>query len=228
MKKTTVEKHFDKVAGGYDSGKDKYSFYYQNLKKLLSSLIKKDSIVFEIGCGTGDLISYLKPKVGWGMDISSQMIKKAKTKHRLEKNLIFSTSWPKKKDIFASRDGRSEYIFMSDVIEHLENPKETFLKVSRLMKKDTRFVITMANPIWEPMLLIWEWLGWKMPEGKHKRLWKSEIENILREAGLKIEKHDYKLLIPVEIPVITKLLNTYLEKILKRFAFIEYFVVTKE
>jgi ubiquinone/menaquinone biosynthesis C-methylase UbiE len=74
MKKTVVEKHFDKVAGNYDLGKRKYSYYYSNLKKLLGFLIPQNSRVYEIGCGTGDLLVSLKPKVGYGMDVSGQMI----------------------------------------------------------------------------------------------------------------------------------------------------------
>lgn len=217
MKKTAVEKHFDNVAKNYDSGKQKYSYYYFNLKKLLRSQIKPNKKVLEIGCGTGDLLVSLKPSKGYGQDISGEMIKIAQYKHKI-KNISFSTKWP---------EGKYEYIFMSDVIEHIEKPGKEFKKVSKLMTKKSKFIITMANPIWEPMLIFWESRGWKMKEGPHRRINFKEIEKLLRKSDLKVVKHDYTLLVPVEIPLITKFVNNYFERILKPISFMEYCVSVK-
>ena len=67
-----------------------------------------------------------------------------------------------------------------------------------------------------------------MPEGKHKRIKSEEIKMILKKVGLKIIKHDYFLLIPIYIPVVTTLVNKFLEPILKRLSFIEYFLVVRD
>lgn len=218
MSKNIVEKHFDKVAESYDSGKRKYSFYYESLKKLLGSIIPTNKKVFEIGCGTGDLLYSLKPKYGYGMDISQKMVELSKSKYKKNTNLKFSTAWPNEK---------FDYIFMSDVIEHLENPGDVFNNAERLMRKDTVLVNTMANPLWEPLLMFWERRGWKMEEGKHKRISYEEIEANLRGAGLKVVNHDFKLLIPVEIPFITAFINKYLERYFRRLSFVEYLVAVK-
>jgi len=222
MSKTKVEKHFDKVSKNYDFYKEKNSFYYDNLKKLLRSLIPANRSVLEVGCGTGELLASLNPKRGYGMDISSEMIKIAKIKHRRNTNLNFSINYPS-----SINHQPFDCIFMSDVIEHLENPAETFKQISKLMDKNTKYIITMANPIWEPFLMLAEKLGLKMPEGPHTRLTAGNLELIIKNLKLKIIKHDYTLLIPVKIPFITKFANKYLEKPLRRLAFIEYFVVVK-
>lgn len=216
--KSGVEKYFDIVAASYDSGKIKYSYYYENLKKLLKTLIPKNKKVFEIGCGTGDLLISVKPKYGYGMDISNQMIRIASAKYLKKLQIHFSTQWPKEK---------YDYIFMSDVIEHLENPEKTFKKISSLMNSKTIFINTMANPIWEPFLMFWEQMGWKMKEGRHKRRNFKEINSFMERAGLKVLKHDYRLLFPVRIPLITNFVNKYLEKPFKKFAFIEYIVAVR-
>lgn len=217
MRNNAVEKHFDEVAMNYDIGKSKYSFYYKSLKNLLASLIPQNSKVFEIGCGTGDLLASLKPKYGYGMDVSSRMVEISKIKHQKSKNLKFSTIWP---------SGHFDYIFMSDVIEHLVDPKTEFQKARKLMTNKTILINTNANPIWEPLLMFWERRGWKMKEGPHKRIKHDEFEKIINNAGMKIVKHDYHLLIPVDIPFITLFVNRYLEKYLKKLAFIEYFVIS--
>lgn len=216
MTRTTVEKHFDKVAKDYDYYKEKNFFYYQNLKKLLGKLIPKNKNVFEFGCGTGDLLASLNPKIGYGMDISSEMIDIAKNKYTSQRNLHFSTNLPAPKSF--------DCIFMSDVIEHLEKPKETFMQISKLMGKNTVFICTMANPLWEPFLMVAEKLGLKMPEGPHNRLNINDLKLIINATGMKITKHDYELLMPIKIPFVANFMNTYIEKYLKRLAFIEYFV----
>lgn len=218
MQKTKVEKHFDVVAQGYDLGKRKYFYYYEYLKELLSSLIPVGEKVFEIGCGTGDLLASLKPKYGYGMDISKQMIKNANNKYANNSNLKFSIIWP---------FGHFEYIFMSDVIEHMDEPEKEFSKIVKLMRPSTIFINTMANPIWEPLLMVWESLGWKMKEGPHYRIKNYELRIIMERQGLRIIKHDYKLLIPIKIPFITGFANKYLENYLKPLCFIEYFVAVK-
>lgn len=218
MTKTLVEKHFDKVSSSYDSGKEKYSFYYSNLKKLLGELIPKNKKVLEFGCGTGDLLASLNPKVGYGYDISKKMIGKCKFKYRSMKNLRFSTIWPS--DYF-------DFIFMSDVIEHLENPEVEFKKISKFMNSNSQLIITMANPLWEPLLMFWERMGWKMKEGPHLRLSTANLQFIIYKSQLKIIKHDYKLLIPIKIPFITNFANKYLEKYFKKLCFLEFFVCQK-
>lgn len=213
---SSVKKHFDNIAKDYDYYKKKNWFYYKNLKELLSDLIPSGEYVLEIGCGTGDLLAFLKPKSGLGMDISPNMIKLAKQKHP---GLSFSTKIP--------LDNDWNYIFMCDVIEHLENPKKTFKEIAKIMSLKTVFVCTMANPIWEPILMTAEELKLKMPEGKHYRHTSEEARLLLESAGLKVIKHDYKLLLPKYIPFVSDLFNKYLEPIFKKISFIEYFVVTK-
>ena len=147
-----------------------------------------------------------------------EMVLISRSKFQNSKYLTFSTEWPKEK---------FDYIFMSDVIEHLENPKDTFKKISMLMDKDTIFICTMANPVWEPVLMVAEKLGLKMPEGPHKRVAYEDLRIMIEESGMRITKHDYKLLVPVEIPLLTMFANRYLEKYFKKLAFIEYFTATK-
>lgn len=218
-RKTSVEKHFDEIASKYDFYTKKRSLHYSTLKKLLGSLIPHGKKVFEVGCGTGDLLSAVGPKTGYGMDISGGMINIAKKKYASDKNLEFSTEWPKEK---------FDFIFMSDVVEHLENPKETFRKISKLMSPGTEFINTMMNPVWIPVETIYNLFGWKMPEGPHNRIRYKVIEKMIKECGLKIIEHDYKLLMPIKIPLITEFSNKYLERYLKPLAFIEYFVAVKK
>lgn len=217
--KNSTEKHFDKISEDYDEYKKKNKFYYDNIKRLLHSIIPSNKKVLEFGCGTGDLIASLNPKKGIGYDISLGMIKVAKGKYKNNKNLLFTNNT----NLLIHKP--FDYIFMTDVVEHLENPEATFSGISKLMNKRSQLVITMANPIWEPILMLAEKLNLKMPEGPHKRISSEELKLIFKRSKLKIIKHNYTLLVPVKIPIITSLANKYLEKYFKKFCVIEYFVV---
>ena len=220
FKQGEVEKHFDRIANSYDYFKNKNQFYYQNLKKLLSFLIPGGSEVLEYGCGTGDLIVYLKPKLGIGYDLSTQMVKIAREKYSRYKNMTFVN------DVSIIRK-RFDFVFMSDVIEHLEDPVKHLKVVSKFLKKDGKFVCTMANPLWEPILIVAEKLKLKMPEGKHFRWGMKQVNGFAKKAGMELIKHNYELLLPIYLPFISGLINRYLESIFKRFCFIEYAVFKK-
>jgi len=221
MKINIIEKHFDEVANNYDYYKKKNSFYYQNLKRLLASLIPEKSDVLEFGCGTGDLLASLKPKRGIGFDISSNMVRIATSKYNKNRHLHFVDHLPLTFHL------SPDFVFMSDVIEHLENPSKDFEILSKLMSKKSKLIITMANPIWEPFLIIAEKLRLKMPEGPHRRIKYKDIKTLSEQFGLKITRHDYKLLIPLKLLIITNFVNKYLEKIFKPLCFIEFFVCEK-
>lgn len=213
-----VKAHFDKIAPRYDYYTKKRALHYTTLKQLLRSFILKNKKVLEVGCGTGDILVYLEPKYGYGFDISSKMIEIAKNKYKGHGNVHFSTRWPKKK---------FDYIFMADVIEHLSEPAKTFKQISESMAHGGYFINTMMNPVWMPVEAIYNFFRWKMPEGPHKRLKFEEIKPIVSREGMKIIGHGYKLAMPIKIPFITSFVNNYIERHLKQYAFIEYFVAEK-
>ena len=217
MKKTPVEEHFDSIAGRYDRYTSRRDLHYSTLKNLLNKLIGKRKRVLEIGCGTGDLLAAISPAYGLGYDLSGEMIKIASRKYKSKKNLKFTNKFPKEK---------FDYIFMSDVIEHLEDRGAMFNKISDLMTSKSVFVNTMMNPVWEPIESLYSFLGLKMPEGPHERIGNGDIKKLARESDLKIINHDYTLLMPIKIPFY-KFINKYLGPKLKKLSFIEYFVFAK-
>lgn len=216
--KTKVEKHFDIIAPNYDSFTKKRDLHYSTLKKLTKKILIGKESVLEIGCGTGDLISALNPVRGFGQDLSQKMIDIAIKKYSDCSNLGFSTKLPNNKF-----DG----IFMADVIEHIEDRPRIFRAISKRMNKNSIFLNIMMNPVWEPVERLYTSLGLKMPEGPHNRVHFRVLKKEIENAGMKIVSHDYTLLMPIALPIITRFLNSHLEKYLKPISFVEYFTVSK-
>lgn len=216
--------HFNHLAGNYEYWKNKNWYYYNNLKKLFRSFIPKGSTVWEIGCGTGDVLVSLEPSFGYGTDISDKMIEIAKQKYKNKTNIIFES-----KDINEiSLDKNYNFIIIADVLEHLEDTEDFFIKLRKIVEPNVEIIISIANPFWEPLLILAEKLKMKMPEGPHHRNSIKKTEGFFVKNGFSIKETGYRLLIPKKIPFsdwINK--NFYDIPFLKKLGFVIYWVITR-
>ena len=220
---TPVEKHFDIIAKDYDYFKKKNWYYYKNLKALYKQLIPKQNSVLEIGCGTGDLISEMDASPAFGIDISPEMIKIAQQKHP---GIQFEATTVEN---FKS-DTKFDYIFLADVIEHLEDIPSTIKSIAEISNKETSIVFTYANPLWEPILMLLEKVGLKMPEGPHYRIPFYKFKKILAANGLTTTERNWRLLLPANIPLLSNIINPFFYRIplLKRLGMLEYIIIKKK
>jgi len=155
-----VKNHFDSIASNYDYWKNKNWYYYKNLKEIIKEFVPDRKEVLEIGCGTGDILASTNPSYGIGADVSVEIIRISKSIYSKYENLIFCMP-----DEIPNRT--YDYILMVDLVEHLEDRKTIFNNLLRFCSSNTKIIIIMANPIWEPILLLLEKLNLKMPEGPH-------------------------------------------------------------
>ena len=75
--------------------------------------------MFELGCGTGEMLARLKPSEGVGVDISENMIFEARSKHEMDSAVLTfeqgtAEHWYKENQTY-------DYILMSDVIGDLSD-----------------------------------------------------------------------------------------------------------
>jgi len=57
------------------------SYYHHRLNATYRSIIPAGSTILEVGCGRGDLLAFLEPSVGVGVDFSEGMIAAAQKAH---------------------------------------------------------------------------------------------------------------------------------------------------
>jgi ubiquinone/menaquinone biosynthesis C-methylase UbiE len=223
MKQTPVEKHFDRIADKYDHFKKKNWYYYRNLKQLYKEIILPDQKILEVGCGTGDLISSLEYRYAAGIDISLEMIKIAQKKHP---HINFQAKTVEN----YKPESDFDFIFLADVLEHLENIPSAINSLERLCQKHTKIIFSYANPLWEPILLVLEKLSLKMPEGPHYRIPYHKFKQILLDNSLNVSERGWRLLYPAHIPGFSHIINKYFYRIpiLKRFGMLEYIIIQKK
>jgi len=207
-----IARHFDKIAKEYDGYKKKNWYYYANLKKLYRDLIPPKSRVLDIGCGTGDILVDLKPSYGLGIDISQEMVRIAQSKHKDNPNVKFLAGTIEQLTAFLPSED-FDYIYMADVIEHLEDVSSTVKSINSVAGSNTKLIISMVNPLWEPILLILEKLKLKMAEGAHKRISLKELESLLIKNNFRIMTKGYRLFLPVSLLFLSDFVNKYFYRI---------------
>jgi len=203
-----IKEHYDKISpyyqklwgnhihhGYYITGKESIKKATENLIRFLvkKSEIKRNSSVFDIGCGVGGTSIWLaknyKCKVT-GMTISPIQVKIAKqlsNKANLKPKPTFFVADANKLDFKEKYD----VLWCVEMISHLKNRKDFFTKCSRLLEKGGKLVITdwFKNPNLSNKNI--REIIHPIEKGMLVSLWTSqEYRNILEESGLKLKYYE--------------------------------------
>jgi ubiquinone/menaquinone biosynthesis C-methylase UbiE len=157
-----------------------------------------------------------------GLDISPEMIRIARRKHPDTRFEVTSIEEFIPEVSF-------DYIFLADVIEHLQDLPRTMEVISRICAPNTRVIFTYANPLWEPILLLLESLSLKMPEGPHYRIPYFKFKRIIERTGFVTIERGWRLLVPAHIGFFSKAVNRYFYRLplFKRLGMLEYAILGK-
>src|SRR3989339_870595 len=205
----TVREHFNQIAGDYDGWKKKNWYYYKSLKDLYHNLIPEGTSVLEAGCGTGEILVFLRPSRGVGFDISEKMIALGKEKYKDYKNISFYAGTAETLDL----NEKFDFIFLSDVIEHLDDVNSSLATLKKFCHENTKVIISMINPLWEVPFMVLEKLNLKMPEGPHNRISIKKLKQILSSNDFRVFQEDFRVILPFYLPFVSKFLNKYFFRI---------------
>jgi len=179
---------------GIDLKKDNLNKEFEKRDKAYNTLYKnifernKVGSILDIGAGTGLFLSKFKEK-GWnidGVELSKQTCKFAKQTYDIELRCgdLLKQSIPT--NIF-------DVVTLNGCLEHLHKPKETMIKITKLLKKDAVLVITVPNFDGIGRVIFGkEWYAVQPPTHLYHFTPKT-LRNMLELAGFKIKKikHNY-------------------------------------
>ena len=150
----------------------------RNKFQLIHQLVP-DGKILDIGCGTGELLSYFK-KHGWeatGVEPDAAARKYASEKWSLD---IFDENAISKLD-----EGSFDVITMWHVLEHVNDINTRIRDVYRLLKKGGYFIAALPNPnAWDAGYYKKYWAAWDLP----RHLFHFSEKNIVQLS----EKHQFK------------------------------------
>ncbi len=128
-RKNKIREQADKLAKNRDQWVKKNSYFYNNDQSYMKFLVGKNAKVLELGCGTGHLLSALNPSHGVGVDLSSNMISIAKSKHP---ELEFIQGDMEDESLISSLQGSFDFIILSDAIGYLDDCEKMFEQLHHL------------------------------------------------------------------------------------------------
>ncbi len=208
MTKAERVEYFDSVAHDRGKWRKRGAYYHRELEKYLRFLIPSNSSVLEIGCGTGELLSFLNPIKGLGIDISPKMIEIARGKFP---HLQFEVGDLENLQIKEKFD----YVVIIETIGHVDDIQLAFKELHKVCKPETRLIIVYYNYLWEPILKFAEVIGFRMKHLLQHWLPLEDIAKLLDLSDFEVIKKGYRFLLPVNIPFV----STFFNKILANMPF---------
>ena len=213
--------HWDTVAQRMDRWKGWGEYYHQRLTEVYQYLVAPGQRVIEIGCGTGDLLSALKPSVGIGVDFSEEMVKRARQRHP---DIRFIQA-----DVHELKlSGKFDVIILSDLLNDLWDVQTVFEQIASLSTPHTRIIINSYNRLWELPLTVAGKFGFAKPRLYQNWLTVEDITNLLNLADFEVIRHRVEILWPLRTPFFADLCNRYLVKLwpFKHFA-LTHFIIAR-
>ena len=180
-----MKKYFDKIAIDRIKYRKRRSYYWESITKYIDYFLTDDQSVLEVGCGTGELIGKIKGKEKIGIDFSELMIENAK------------------KQFF-------DVIILSNIIGYLNDVHKVFGELYELSDSSTKIIITYYNFLWEPFIKFAEFLRIKKKTPIQSWLSHYDIENLLNLSGFEVFRRNKRMLIPINIPIISFLFNRFI------------------
>jgi ubiquinone/menaquinone biosynthesis C-methylase UbiE/glycosyltransferase involved in cell wall biosynthesis len=198
-----VRDHYDRLAPERDRWYQKNSYYHGTVERRLSALIPPGSSVLELGCGTGNLLSALKPARGLGLDISAEMIRLARAKFP---NLQFEVADAEAFDV----DEKFDFVVASDLIGELGDITAMLECFHRVSHESTRLVLTFHSPTLEAVLRMAQRAGLAMAPLRQNWVGLDTAKSMLALSDVRVISEEHALLIPVPIPLVATVANRLL------------------
>jgi len=196
---------FEDFASTYKKYRRRHNYYWSDIVRYNNFYISNDQTVLEIGCGTGETLSRLKGKKRTGIDFSPAMIAEAKKNHSdIEFHLMEGEN--------ITLDEKFDVIVLPNVVGYFSNVIDVFNELKKVSHDNTKLIISYYNYLWEPALRIAEFFGFKKKAPRQNWLSHQDLKNLLYHCGFEEFRSTNRLLIPINIPIISFLFNRFLAK----------------
>ena len=203
---TAVRDAFDTVARGLGERRGSSAYYHARTRRLIRGRVSPGLRVLEVGCGPGDLLAALEPSEGLGVDISPGMVDLARRRHPA---LRFEVA-----DAHSlAADGPFDVIVCHDLLGHLDDVLVALQRLRDVASDETRMIVTSYNFIWAPVLRLAQRLGRRAAVPTENWLSVRDIRNLLELAGFSPTAGGLDLLLPIDVPYVSRLANDGLARL---------------
>ena len=181
-------------------------FFHAEDLLYLKFLIPEGARVLELGCGTGDLLTALKPSYGVGVDFSAGMVAEARKTHP---ELTFMVGDIEDGAFIRELPGPFDHILVVDTLGALDDCQAMLEHLHPLCTRETRLIIGYFSHLWYPALKSAEALGLKMPQPPQNILSPADVSELVALADFEAVKSERRLLSPVHAFGMGRLVNRF-------------------
>lgn len=170
-------KRMDKFLLNKFSEVERLHWWWNGRRALLKLILEgsRPKKILDVGCGTGETLSYLQklfPKAKlYGIDSSDKAIRFSKS--RGHKNIILA-----KAEKIPFQDNFFDVVLLLDVLEHIKNHQKAIDEAKRVLRKGGKIIITSPG-------LSFIWSRHDTEQGHYRRYTRREIRKLALNAGLK-------------------------------------------
>ena len=198
--------YFETIAKNRIKTRKANSYYWNDITRYCDYFIHEDNSVLDIGCGTGELLAHVKGKEKTGIDFSEAMIIEAKKQFPELDLRVMNAS-----DITLNRT--YDVIIISNLVGYLEDVEAVLNEVKKVCHSQSKIIVSYYNKVWEPLLKLGERLGLKTKTPEQNWLTQQDINNLLYLAGFDVYRKNRRMLLPINIPILSWLLNKYIARL---------------
>jgi ubiquinone/menaquinone biosynthesis C-methylase UbiE len=155
---------------------EKRHWWWEGRRELVKNLLRgiKPENILDIGCGTGETLSFLKKLYSkadlYGIDMSQKAVKYTKQKGHRNVYRGDSIKLPFKNNFF-------DVVLFLDVLEHIQNDKKAINEAKRVLKKNGIIIITAPA-------LSFIWSKHDSGQGHQRRYTRTAIRKLARDNKL--------------------------------------------
>jgi SAM-dependent methyltransferase len=197
----------ERLAGRRQDYRRRAAFFHEEDLRYLRFLVPPGLRVLTVGCGTGDVLDGLKPSFGVGIDISPAMIAQAK---RSYPNLEFRVGDAEDPDFIASLPGAFDVILIVDTIGSFDDCQVALEALHTQCTRSTRLIVAYYSHLWEPLVRLAEWIGWRSKQPPQNVLSPGDIRLLAGLVDFEIFKSECRLLSPLRLLGLGRLINRFI------------------
>lgn len=158
---------------------EKTYWWHVAKRKLVCAFIQGKKVL-DVGCGTGAMLSELKSKgfTTFGIDGSAEALKFCRQRGLTSLQKVdFEKPLPFGAGVF-------DTVLCLDVLEHVESDDKLLANIQKILHPGGRLILTV--PAYQ-----FFWTYWDEMLGHKRRYELSQIRNLVKKAGFKLEKASY-------------------------------------
>jgi SAM-dependent methyltransferase len=207
-----VREFYESHHDGLERSHRRHRYYYDYLTRILRVRVPEGLRVLDLGCGSGHLLSALRPAHGVGIDVAPAAVAAARERYAGQ-GLRFLEGDIASPAVLEKTEGPFDAILLVNVVTHLTDVQATLEGLHAVSHPRTRVLIYSYSRLWQPLLRLAEMLGLKYRQPPESWLPPEEIKSMLSLADFEVIRDDAHLVFPLGVPLLADLMNRYLGRL---------------